>query len=266
MKKITHFLACSALLAGMVQAQPLDTTTRQPVKVTKTSSMGNDGKNVGQQSPSNANPGSKIRAVLFRLAPRLTQVYAFDPDDQTGAPGVKLDVKDYLNDIGSSLPLKGNTVILTTSESRSSLSKPESIVANVKIGASKTSLILMLIPGTGKPGDPMCRALVYDSRTSVFPVASYQITNLSPYPVKYELGSDVYEFKPGEMKLIKKLPMQPGETAPMVASCFKNNQWQRIASSVWSHPGTSREIQVLFENPKNNRVEMDGFQDTSFDP
>jgi len=221
-----------------------------------------------QQTPPAAPPaapaetaGLRVRGLSFQLDSPPTDVFAHDAAGDGKVPGVKLDVKSYLNHEFSGLPIKGDSLVFTKTADPAGIKDSANIVAKAKLPAGFRSGIFMFLPGSGKAGDPAFRVLVIEDTKKAFPPGSLKILNLSPLPVSITLEKEVFNFKSGETKVIEDPPVGPSQSSGMVAKAFKDGEWRKIGSGVWPHPGSKRVLQVLFENPKSQQVELRGIRD-----
>ena len=222
---------------------------------------------LAQESPppsaANEAPGLQVRGLSFQLDSPPPEVFAHGVSGDGGQPGVKLEVKAYLNHEFSGLPIKGNSIIFTTSSDPAGVKDAAKIVAKVKVPNGFRTGIFMFLPGTGRAGDPPFQVLVIGDAKRDFPPGSVKVINLSPASVKLQLEKENFEFKPGETKLIKELPVSENHTAGMVAYANSDGQWQRIASGVWPEPGDKRVLQVMFRNPASDQIEIRGIRDVA---
>lgn len=205
--------------------------------------------------------GLRVRALSFQLDSPPADVYAHDAAGDGSVPGVKLDVKSYLNHEFSGLPIKGDSLVFTKTADPAGIKDSANIVAKTRLPGGFRSGIFMFLPGTGKAGDPAFRVLVIEDTKKAFPPGSLKILNLSPLPVSIMLEKETFNFKSGETKVIEDPPVGPSQSSGMVAKAFKDGEWRKIGSGVWPHPGSKRVLQVLFENPQSQQVELRGIRD-----
>lgn len=206
-------------------------------------------------------PGLKIRGLSFLADAPTTDVFAHDPAAKPGTPGVKFDIKNYLNHEFAMIPVGAENLIFTKSGDAASTKDPASVLAKVKLPQHFRKGILVFLPGSAKPGEPIYRVLPIDDAVKVFPRGSVNVINLSPVPVKIVLEKQEYVYKSGEAKVIENQPVDASNASAMTAYAFKDNQWQRFGQTVWPHPGEKRVIQIIFENPKSKNVELVGIRD-----
>jgi hypothetical protein len=210
---------------------------------------------------SDAKGGRHIRGLAFRIEEPLKEAYAFGPK----ISGVKIEVKKYLNDIFSPLPVDGgNELILTNSSDPASVKDPAAILAKVKFQPTLKSAVFMFLPGTGKDGDPKYRVLVLEDSVDEFPAGSLKLMNLSPIPIRMRLETQDFDVKSGEIRVIKNPPVGDNEHAAMSVFSFKDNKWQMFGNTAMVAPGRARVFQVFYENPASGKVEMRGIRDVAF--
>jgi hypothetical protein len=221
---------------------------------------------IAQETPPAApaeTAGLRVRGLSFQLDSPPPDVFVHDAAGDGTVPGVRLDVKSYLNHEFSGLPIKGDGLILSKSADPADIKDATKVIAKAKLPAGFRSGIFMFLPGSGKAGDPPFRVLVIDDTRKSFPPGSLKILNLSPLPVSIQLEKQVFNFKSGETKVIEDPPVAANQTSGMVAKCLKDGQWRKIGSGIWPHPGPKRVLQVLFENPRSQQVELRGIRDVA---
>lgn len=210
-------------------------------------------------------PGVKIRGLSFQLDAPPEDVFAHDPAMAGKVPGVKLDVKSYLNHEYNLLPSQAKEFVFTKTADPASLKDTANVIAKVKAPANLKSSIYMFLPGSGKAGDTPFRVLVIDDSKRDFPPGSFKVMNLSPHGVRIQLENTNYDVASGATKVIGDPPVGANNASGMKAFSSVNGQVQRIASGMWPHPGTKRSLQVLFLNPKTGLVEIRGIRDVAVD-
>ena len=203
-----------------------------------------------------------LRLLSFNPGGGRQEVFLHDPAAQEAGDGVRGEVKSYLNHEALALNLVGRTAVLTTKAARASLNEAGAKIAKVALPADLRRGVLVLFPNTAG-AEFACRALVIDDSPGAFPTGSLKIMNLSPLPVRLVLEKDTFDFKVGETKVIKDPPVRENNHTAMKAFCFQDNEWKRVASSLWPHPGSVRVFQFLFENPQTGKIELRGFRDVA---
>jgi hypothetical protein len=208
-------------------------------------------------------PGLKIRALTFQMNAAPPDVFAHDPATGGKVPGIKVELKSYLNHEFNLQPTHPDSLIFTNSADPTSINTPANVLAKTKVPANIKSGIFMFFPGTGKPGDAQFRVMVIEDTKSAFPQGSFKVMNLSPTKVRIQLENQNYPFASGESKLIENPPVGANNSSGMKAFASVNGQEVRIAAGVWPHPGTKRSLQVLFLNPETEQVEIRGIRDVA---
>ncbi len=216
-----------------------------------------------QPAPAPSVPGLRVRALSFQLDSPPPAVFAHLAGSPNKEPGVPLDVKSYLNHEFSTLPSAASNVVFTTDADPASVGKPAAIVAKAKMPEGFKRGLLMFLPGSGQAGEPPFRVLVISDTRQDFPPGSVKILNLSPQPVRIQLENKNFDFKSGETKVIENPPVADNNSSGMKAFAYGENEWRRIASGAWPHPGEKRVLQVLFLNPATRQVEIRGVRDVS---
>ena len=212
-------------------------------------------------------PTITLRLLAFSSECEKDTVYLHDPAAQPTSPdappapeGTKADVKPYLNHENVGVMARGNRIVMTDQAEGASATKPANILCNINIPEHVHSAIVVVFPAAPGAKPPM-QALTISDATSTFPRGSFLVLNRSPLPVKLSLESKTFGFKPGETQLIKDPPVGPNHNSAMYAYAFQANDWKRIGSGFWPHPGTKRSVQVLYFNPGSQYVELRSFND-----
>jgi len=217
----------------------------------------------GQEGEPEVKPGMQVRGLSFQLPAEIPEVYMHDAAAEPDTPGVRLEVKDYLNHEASAIQLKGTQIIFTKKPEGRSAKDPGEIVATLALAKPQRSIICMFVPGSGAEGAPPCRIFPIEDDTKEFPRGSLKVMNLSPLPVRIQLENQNFDFNVGEVKVITDPPVGANHSSGMQAFRMENNEWQRIAAGVWPHPGRVRVLQILFLNPASGQIELKGIRDIS---
>ncbi len=173
----------------------------------------------------------------------------------------KLRLKSFLNHEYDLLETKGGPVVFSAEADPASAKAEESIFARADLPGKPGSYILVFAPGTKEA--PGTKAVIVDSAAKAFPPGSVMVLNLSSVPVTIELEKKPFEFEPGEIEIIKNMPVGAGQSAGMKASCMRSGKKEAIASGIWPHPGGKRTLQVILENPSSGRIEIKGIRDVA---
>lgn len=203
-----------------------------------------------------------VRCLAFQLRGKLPDLYAHNLASQPGTDGIEVKLLNYLNHMSQPLPLLGAEVVFTTSPDPESVKDKEKVVARTKIPATMTEGILLFVTAAKDNPEPCLILPIADDRKG-FPSGSLKVVNLSPKTVRLTLQKNGYEFKPGEVEVIKDLPVNERQQSEMYAFVKEEEGWKKFGAGLWPHPGPARVFQVIYENPRNRQVEIKGIQDTS---
>jgi hypothetical protein len=204
----------------------------------------------------------KARSISFQVDEAVPPLYAHSAtagDEE--AEGIPVTVKSYLNHEADRLLLKDGRVIFTTSSDRESIADSEAVMAKTKIPDSMRSAVLMFLPGDGEKGSPKFRVLPIDDSTRSFPRGSFKVINLSPLPLRITLEKKMWDFKPGQTRVIEDPPVNARNASAMRAYKFAAEQWQPIGATSWPHPGRKRVIHIAFYNSSSKKIELRGIRD-----
>ncbi len=199
-----------------------------------------------------------LRLLAFYSEGANPELHAHDAKNQDQQPGAKTPLKNYLNHETSQLRLLGNEVIFTTGPQAPA--KLEEQAGRVTL-PEKGHLFLLLFFPAEKPGTYHIMAL--DDSTQAFPLGSFRVFNLSRNNIRLTLENTDYNFKPSQVMIIDKPPVRANNHSGMNAHAFINEKWQRICSGLWPHPGQKRDLEIFFENPQSQQIELRGFRDIS---
>lgn len=203
---------------------------------------------------------TEVRLLAFSNAIQVKEVFAQDSVAAPETPSVALPIRNYLNHQFTLIELKSRKVIFTTKPDRASLSRPGEIAGEVTIPDSTDSAILMFLPG--KPGgNAMYQIMAVPDTKQAFPAGSFNITNLSPLPIRLMLENKNFDFKSGQNILIEKPPARADGQCGMRAFAFKDEKWISVSTGLWTLPGESRGLMILFVDPVSGNVHLQSFDD-----
>ncbi len=199
----------------------------------------------------------KLRLLAFDPLSAPAECHVFDAAAKPPRPGVPAPVKGYLNHECVELSLAGNSLVFAKSAVIAEAADAANQLATVKLPDKGALFLLFFLPdGSGK-----FKVVTMEDSVGSFPLGSYRILNLSRLPVRLTLEKKDYDFKPGAIGLIMDPPVQDNMHSAMLAMAYADNNWKRIGSGLWPHPGQKRSIQVFFDNPQTRQTELRGFRD-----
>jgi hypothetical protein len=204
--------------------------------------------------------GIELRLLAFQPEMSTDEVFAHDPAATNKAAGVNTPLRSYLNHQFTTLMASSRRVVFTKLPDRSSLAQPDAVLGEWQVPVGLRSAILLFLPEKTGAGHPY-KIMAIDDSKNAFPVGTFRVSNLSPHPVRILLEEKNYDFKPGQTGFITDPPVREGNQSGMKAYSFHDNNWQRIGSGIWPHPGESRVVQILFIHPARGHVQLRAFDD-----
>ena len=201
----------------------------------------------------------RVRAVSFLQGNQSPEIHVHDPAGTATAGRVR--VKSFLNHEYDLLDTKGGAVVLTGKADPASAKIPEEVIAQLELPGKPGAYILLLLPG--EKGSPRAKAVVVDSSAKAFPPGSVMVMNQASAPVTIELEKKPFEFKAGETRIIKDLPVGENNSAGMKASWERGGKREAIASGIWTDPGEKRSLKIVLQNPGSGRAELKGLRDVA---
>lgn len=210
-----------------------------------------------QQAPQPAGRSVTLRLVSFYSESANAELHAHDSKNPAKPIGVKTPLKNYLNHEVVDLILLGSELSFTNA---SAAPKAEEILGSVTLPASGSRFLLMFFPAAEKG---KFQIMAVEDSLKAFPLGSFRVFNLSRSNIRLTLEKTNYDFKPGSSQVISDPPVQENMHSAMYAHAQVADQWQRIGSGLWPHPGKKRDLEFFFENPQTKQIELRGFRDIS---
>lgn len=201
----------------------------------------------------------RVRALSLQAGATAPELFACNETGGSAAGSVQ--VKTFLNHEFDTLKPKGTRLVFTTKPGPAAAKDEDARIGTCELPAAAKSVILLFIPET--PGKSACRITVVDDSTKAFPSGSIAIVNLGSLPVRIQLESKSFEFKPGEIRAIPDPPVGPSQASAMKGQLLRNGKWEDFSSGAWPHPGDKRVLQILTENPTTKRLEIRGVRDVA---
>lgn len=202
---------------------------------------------------------AEVRLLAFSHEVDVREVFIQDPAGPPDGASVPATIKSYLNEEFFPISLRGRKVAFTTKPDHASLTRDGELVGEVNIPPGSDSAILIFLP------NPTAKAKfqimpIADSK-KVFPPGSFNITNISPLPVRLMLEDKNFDFKPGQPILIENPPVRATGQVGMRAFAFVEEKWKPISTGLWPHPGKARGVMILFQNPQSKQIQLQAFDD-----
>lgn len=204
----------------------------------------------------------EIRVRSISLHPNFpVEIHAHLPDGSATAG--RVEIKSFLNHETNLLKFTGNRLVFTLRSSPVSATDVNQVLGQVEIPSGLTSCVLLLLPESVEQGDFQSQVHAIDDSAKEFPAGSFKVANLGNLPLKIELAKEIFEFAPGEIRSITKLPFGENQSVSMEAYLKRNDQWSLISSGSWPNPGTRRVFEIVADNLVTKQFELKGIRDVT---
>lgn len=213
-----------------------------------------------------------VAGVLHSAAPGGEKIHVRGVSLQRGYPGVevfahsggrsgevsKVAVKSFLNAEGDPVAVSTGSLVFTRKRDRSSVSEAAEVLGRVEVpGGLKSGVLLFRAGAEGEEG----AVFLIDDSSRSFPVGSFKLVNLSSESLRIELEGKPYDCEPGAATLIVDPPVRANSTSGMKAYRKDGDKWVMFSSTIWTHPGKRRVLQVAVEDPRSKRIQLKGVRD-----
>jgi len=127
-------------------------------------------------------------------------------------------------------------------------------VASVSLPANASEVLLIFMRNK-KVEAERYNVIAIPRDKSSFPSGSYQIFNLSDFPVSGKMGDEVFKLEYHGKKVIK-LPLQEKTSIEVKFAQEEDGQWSLGYSSIWSHYASKR-VNIFILNSENSVSPID---------
>ncbi len=125
------------------------------------------------------------------------------------------------------------------------------VVASAAIASIREPL-LVLVPAD-EDGQIGYQVTVVEKAHSGFPLGGYKLVNLSPHPVRVNLGNDVIEIESGEQSLFKP-DVEAGEVVAVTIDHKIDGHWRLVSSARWASRSDRRTLVCFQLDPASKRM------------
>lgn len=197
----------------------------------------------------------ELRTLCFAYAKSIREVtLAGDPE---GKATVTTQLLKYLDTKQKKLTVLGNEIYLGEAGEDGAFKS----TTKTTIPAGASEVLLVLFP-SGEAGQPYLMK-AYNDSSQAFPLASYQIANMSPNKLRLIVGEVPIELSPGETKIISEFKNVKGNgQVPYYAYSQVGEDWKRLSTGFWDVIPQKRNFQIAWENPRSKNVEIRGYEDS----
>jgi hypothetical protein len=135
-----------------------------------------------------------------------------------------------------------------------------SIVGKVKIPDSIQKALIVMIPAAANAAEPY-HCVVLDQDQREFPLGTYRVINISPFPIRGAIGKSYVEAKPGAITGLA-LQGSPGTILPARFEYSENSaDWSRLTETRCAVRDDRRWILCVYQDPKTKRMNMRSIPD-----
>lgn len=197
----------------------------------------------------------ELRTLCFAYAESIREVtLSGDPE---GKATVTTKLLKYLDTKQTKLTLLGNEIYLGEAGPEGTFNSKTK--ATIPPGVSE--VLLVLFPSGNAESPYLMKA--YDDSAKAFPLASYQIANMSRSKIRLIVGEVPLELSPGETQIVSKFKnVKKNGQVPYYAYAQIGTDWKRLSSGFWDVIPQKRNFQIAWENPRSKSVEIHGYEDS----
>jgi hypothetical protein len=198
-----------------------------------------------------------LRLLSFDPEGSNPDLHCHEASNDKKPPGVKTPLKNYLNHELAALKLRGRDIVFSNSPQAPTA---ENLLGRVTLPEKGDRFLLIFFPAE-KSGKH--RVMAMDESLQAFPLGTFRVFNASSSKIRLTLEKTDYECLPGKETMITNPPVGENHHSGMYAHAWINDNWQRIGSGLWPHPGVKRDLEIFFVNPETEQIELRGFRDIS---
>lgn len=125
--------------------------------------------------------------------------------------------------------------------------------------------VLVLLAPTGEDEGEIYRSLVFPNDPQGFPLGTYRMVNLSPYPVRGVVGKSIVRAKPGGTGNLKP-EGEPGSVQPARFEYHSKDRWNLLTETRCAVRKDRRWLMCVFEDPRSRRINIRSIPDRSVTP
>jgi hypothetical protein len=136
--------------------------------------------------------------------------------------------------------------------------------AAIKLPAGCARAVVVLVPAAEGEALPY-RGFAFDHDGRSFPMGSMKIVNLSPYPVRWNIGGKVTGLKPGGIEGFQPKG-EPGSNQNVVFQFQKDERWLPMTTTRWAVRDDRRYLMCIYEDPATRRMGLRSIPDRTLPP
>lgn len=194
----------------------------------------------------------EVRALCFEYSNNVRE--ASLASDPLGEAKVGVKLFKYLK------PKQQEMTILTNEIFVGSGNAEFKVWSKVQIPEKMTQALLVFFP-SGNSDQPY-QVKVFDDSVKAFPVASFQIANVSPTSLRLIIGGTPVEIPAGGSKLISEFKKKKSNgQVSYYAYYLEGTDWKRLSTGFWDVIANKRSFQVAYGDSSRKSVSLRGYDD-----
>lgn len=195
----------------------------------------------------------EVRTLCFSYSNRVKEVTL--AGDVEGQSQVKCQLVKYLEPRQEKMTVIDNQILLGKQGDNGFESWGK---VKIEKGISEVLLVFFPLPDEAKP----YQVVAFNDSSKGFPLASFQIANMSPKTLRLIVGENPIQIKPGEVKLLSEFKNKKANGQVSYYAYYQDgNEWQRLSTGFWDVIPNKRNLQIAFGNPQSKTVEIRGYED-----
>jgi hypothetical protein len=133
------------------------------------------------------------------------------------------------------------------------------LVATTKVAADVKQALVVLFPAAPDSATPY-RALLFEHTGQAFPLGTYRIINLAPFPIRGAIGKQIVQAKPGGVANLE-LKGEPGSVVPVRFEYFDEGAWSLLTETRAAVRKDRRWLMCIYRDPASGRLNMRSIPD-----
>ncbi len=132
------------------------------------------------------------------------------------------------------------------------------LLGSAKLPSSGKAVVILIPTPAGSPMPYHCVA--FDHTGNGFPLGSYQVINLSPFPIRGSIGKNAVEMKSGAVAPLKPTGT-PGTSVPTRFEFAEKGAWNLLTETRSAIRDDRRWILCIYQDPVTKRMNLRSIPD-----
>lgn len=203
-------------------------------------------------------PTAAISVFCFRYAGDLQSLLVKSGEESTEA--IELSTANLVGPVKAVVE-KGAVMFFQKPAGEGAAPRP---AASIKLPADAKRAVVVLVPAAEGEALPY-RGFAFSHENRAFPMGSMKIVNLSPYPVRWNIGGEVMGLRPGGVEGFRPKG-EPGSNQNVVFQVEKEGRWLPLTTTRWAVRDDRRYLMCLYEDPATRRMGLRSIPDRTLEP